>query len=784
MDDRDFAAFISYNSADRDASRRLQHALESYSIPKSLRGRTTRHGVIGARIGKVCRDRTDFKTGESLNAALVEALERSSALVVLCSPESAASKWVNAEVEHFQKLGRGARIFPVVVRTDDAGIITRSFPPALQRQESDEAIAADLQPSGDGWHDGVLKVLASILDVDYDALRQRALHAARQRARIAYAIAGGMFVLAVTAVAASYFAIDQRNLALRNFENAIVIAANSAARINQLTDQTEVPRALIHRFLEETQRDLKEFTSIDAMSGHPQIKIAAAEFELLLSDLYSEVGRSQEQLRSSLAAERWMRAVEANASDPGTRALSSMVFGEQNVEYFADVLSAGVNESLGRAYANNGVLDRARAHFDLCRIAALGAVETWELTEEELRLFRGDALSCASEQANMMAMLNQPGAAVALLEPAIAETAENEAPSALGYAKIVLSQLYADNSRLNEALDLLNAEIARPVADADGRQARMALAKLFETRANALVLTGKISGAVEDLDRADDLLSEFLKGDANDRGVLLLRGELLTTSGEAFALAGDGMLADEKFTAAGAILGRLIEFDGGRRDWRLARVNLLNARSDNALREYEGNPGNAAALALARRSARAALDDVAAIAGENDETAARLRLIAEVSLARALRLDGDIAGARNLLAGASARLHAQSAGAEDEGAGHTLRIALVADEEADLAAASRDFKTASRRYDEAISRYKTYLKQEPAASLVVRDLLWLLMTSAKSLDASGDAAGARRRLAEACALKSRAALSEYSLFVRDSKAVDALADEFGIKCVA
>ncbi|NWG92993.1 MAG: toll/interleukin-1 receptor domain-containing protein, partial [Parvularculaceae bacterium] len=195
----EYAAFISYNSADREIARRLQRALESYSIPKALRGRTTAFGPVGERIGKVCRDRTDFKSGESLNAALVEALDKSSSLVVLCSPDSARSKWVNAEVEHFQKTGRAARIFPLIVRTDESRLVVNSYPPALRRADGDEAIAADLQEAGDGWHDGVLKILASILDVDYDALRQRALEAARRRARLAYGVAGGMAALAALA---------------------------------------------------------------------------------------------------------------------------------------------------------------------------------------------------------------------------------------------------------------------------------------------------------------------------------------------------------------------------------------------------------------------------------------------------------------------------------------------------------------------------------------------------------------------------------------------------------
>jgi tetratricopeptide (TPR) repeat protein len=771
-----YAAFISYNSADREVARRLQRALESYSIPKALRGRTTAFGVVGERIGKVCRDRTDFKSGESLNAALVEALDESSSLVVICSPDSARSKWVNAEVEHFQKTGRAARIFPLIVRTDESRVVVNSYPPALRRTDGDEAIAADLQETGDGWHDGVLKILASILDVDFDALRQRALEAARRRARLAYGVAGGMAALAAFAVAASVIAVDQRNRALQNFEESIRIAARSASRINEVAERTEVPRDLIYKHLTAVQEDLKSLSAMESLRRHPRALIVSAEFQLLLSDLFAEVGRVSDQLASSLAAEETLKSIKASAKNSTKRLIDSFIFGESNIEFSADDLEGEVAESLGKAWLSNGALERASAEFHRCRAGRVAFMETWELEPDETADAASGVLACSANEANALAMLNRPGLAINNLEADLA-TAGGDVRSA-PFARLILAQLYADNGRLKDGLALLESEIRR-VAGGTGRQERIELAKLLETRAKALALTGRIADASTDLERADALLSAFLANDSDDRRVLLVRGELLTATGEIEAFAGARDNAERVFADAEAILTRLVAYDETQRDWRLSRARLSISRADNVLRRYEDDPRDAASLSVAETSARAAIADIDAVYRKDDDVAARLRLIAEVSLARALRISGETKAARALLNEASARI---SNGTQSSTPMQDLLVAVVADEQGDLATTSGDFPAARRHYESAIARQRSYLTREPSASLVMRDLLWTMLASAKSLKAGGDARGANARLAEACGLKSGAALAEYSLFTRDAETAAGLARDWGVRC--
>lgn len=774
----EYAAFISYNSADRDIARRLQRALESYSIPKALRGQPTGFGVIGERVGKVCRDRTDFKTGESLNAALIEALDKSGALVVLCSPDSARSRWVNAEVEHFQKTGRSARIFPLIARTDESRAVVNSFPPALRRADGDEPIAADLQEAGDGWHDGVLKILASILDVDFDALRQRALAAERRRARVAYGVAAGMAGLSILAVSASVIAVDQRNRSLENFEDAIIIAAKSASRINDLANQTEVPREMIHRLLTDTEADLDSLGAMESLRRHPRAQIIGAEFQLLLSDLFAEVGRASDQLASSRAADETLAAIRKSATDKTRQFFDSLLFGESNTEFYADDLEGDVAESLGKGWLNAGALERAHAEFERCRTGRQAFIEDWELEAEEEQSALEGLLSCSANAANVLSMLNRPGAAIKTLEADIDAMGAKNAAS--GFARLVLAQLYAENGRLAEAVGVLSGEIRLYADGATGRQQRIELAKLLEMRAKALALQGRISDAAPDLERADALLAAFLTSDGDDRRALLLRGDLLTTAGEIAAFGGERARAGDVFREGEELLTRLIRFDGARRDWRLARARLYLAKADNALRLYEADAQKTQALNSAEAASRAAIDDIdAAAVYTEDIVAQRLAVIAQVSLARILRLRGDNATAERLLGAAEKRVGAADARATPL---LNLLMAAIADERGDLATVEQDYAGAKAHFDRSIALQRAFLQSEPEASLVARDLVWTSIASAKSLRAAGEPGAVRTRLAEACALKSAAALSEYSLFARDAETLTALAAGSGVRC--
>ena len=110
-----YKAFISYSHQDESWARWLQRTLESYRIPRHLVGRPTPFGKVPSRLSPVFRDREDLSSATDLSQSIKRELEQSETLVVICSPASAGSRWVNEEIRYFQSLGRADRIHALIV---------------------------------------------------------------------------------------------------------------------------------------------------------------------------------------------------------------------------------------------------------------------------------------------------------------------------------------------------------------------------------------------------------------------------------------------------------------------------------------------------------------------------------------------------------------------------------------------------------------------------------------------------------------------------------------------
>ena len=214
-----FKAFISYSHFDQHWAAWLQHSLEGYRIPGRLVGTRGGFGPIPRRLTPVFRDREDLSSSADLGSSVKASLEASESLVVICSPHAANSDWVSEEVRYFQRLGREERVFALIVdgdpHADDPG--QQCFPRALTVNPDGtarEPLAADVRKSADGRLLAKLKIVAGILDIPLDDLRQRDMQR-RQRLWLlstvgAMTIAVTMAILAVVAVAARNSAENRR----------------------------------------------------------------------------------------------------------------------------------------------------------------------------------------------------------------------------------------------------------------------------------------------------------------------------------------------------------------------------------------------------------------------------------------------------------------------------------------------------------------------------------------------------------------------------------------------
>ena len=183
MADLRYKAYISYSHRDERWARWLHRALESYSVPRNLVGNKTNAGRVPARIKPVFRDRDDLTSSSDLSSNIKQALTESENLIVICSPDAVASRWVNEEIRQFARLGRADRIFCIIVgdNSADDGSVSDSFPAALAEIGIKEPLAADVRKWADGKHIARLKLIAGLLGIRLDQLRQRDLQRRRKR---------------------------------------------------------------------------------------------------------------------------------------------------------------------------------------------------------------------------------------------------------------------------------------------------------------------------------------------------------------------------------------------------------------------------------------------------------------------------------------------------------------------------------------------------------------------------------------------------------------------------
>ena len=244
-----YDAFISYRHSDldKDIAASLHRALESYRVPRSL----CRKGVP-RKLHKVFRDEDELVAGD-LPPRLLEALENTRYLIVICSPRTPLSKWVSEEVTHFQNLGRDDKILPVLVE----GEPKESYPKPIRDAD---LLAADIRPPT-RWRPRLrtekLRLLARLLECDFDELYLR--HRRRFIRTFTAAVCFGLLFVGVLGLV-SYRADVQtaRADALQEIED---VRATLQAKINeaQRTGSGQLPNPELIVLAVNLRKKVEEF---------------------------------------------------------------------------------------------------------------------------------------------------------------------------------------------------------------------------------------------------------------------------------------------------------------------------------------------------------------------------------------------------------------------------------------------------------------------------------------------------------------------------------------------
>lgn len=171
--------FISYNHEDIKIAESFVKKLDEYKLPVSI---CKKHPDKPRQIRRIFRDVDSMGAGGILSDKLKQELDDTNFLVVLCSPNSAKSKWVNDEITYFRSLGRSSeQIIPIIIdgvpHSEDED--KECFPPALPNQDPS---CANL--TKDGFDKTFVRLLSGLYSIQFDELWNRYEIARKRKQRI------------------------------------------------------------------------------------------------------------------------------------------------------------------------------------------------------------------------------------------------------------------------------------------------------------------------------------------------------------------------------------------------------------------------------------------------------------------------------------------------------------------------------------------------------------------------------------------------------------------------
>lgn len=258
-DDLCYAAFISYRHLPRDSeiAQQVQKAIETYRLPRTSRhkrsitpeaatgstltsAKTANRPLNPRRLGKCFRDEDELAASPSLPDSIQEALAKSQSLIIICSPQTQESAWVQREIETFASLHGRERVICVLASGDSATSIppllkTRMMPDAagIMREMPAEPLAADLRPEAKAKRKTeLLRIIAAVAGCNFDDLRQRERR--RQLKQLAIvALVAALLIVLMTALATSAFRSSRDALAAES-RSLAAIAQEQLARGERL----------------------------------------------------------------------------------------------------------------------------------------------------------------------------------------------------------------------------------------------------------------------------------------------------------------------------------------------------------------------------------------------------------------------------------------------------------------------------------------------------------------------------------------------------------------------
>jgi tetratricopeptide (TPR) repeat protein len=312
-----YDAFISYSHAkDKPLATALQSAMQRLGKPWYRR-----------RALRLFRDDTSLSASPHLWPSIEHALGRSRFLILLASPEAAASSWVNKEVATWLDrndlntlliaLCEGELAWDEAVG-DFSGSAAMPLPPALRGRFADEPFWIDVRPYRDGvstrdarFVDLAVNFAATVRGMPKEDLLSQEL---RQQ-RLALRLAGSAVVLLLVLLALAGWQWQVAQVQRDRAEHTLVVATQTASGLlfdlEQKFSDVGVPATTVEGILARVRKLQEELTQGGETS--PALRLSQVAALMESADSLLTLGDTRGALASARQARNIMQVLSAGA---------------------------------------------------------------------------------------------------------------------------------------------------------------------------------------------------------------------------------------------------------------------------------------------------------------------------------------------------------------------------------------------------------------------------------------------------------------------------------------
>ena len=376
-----YDGFISYSHASDDLlAPRVQAGLQRFAKPWWKR-----------RALRIFRDESSLSANPHLWSSITEALDGSAWMVVLLSPESVESTWVNDEIAYWTEHKDTSRVIPVVTDGtfgwEDGELTGTAVPEALRRIFGEEPRWVDLRFArtdeqldlqNPRFSAAIADVASAIRGIPKDELESEEVRQHRRTRRTAWSAGIIVLLLGVAAAIGAIVAVDQSNEARRQRDQANLLAtAEAVARADAEEQRLEAERLAAAEAEARAEAETNEELAAEQAAVAQQQTTIAIENELVArAEALASAATSQLDLDPELSVLLALQAMELNASPAAVNAMHAALQQHRTI-FQAEVADRSSNlTAIGGLSPDGALLALAMTYTD--------ALEVWNVDSGEV----------------------------------------------------------------------------------------------------------------------------------------------------------------------------------------------------------------------------------------------------------------------------------------------------------------------------------------------------------------------------------------------------------------